>query len=45
MTVGGYVDDAIGYLYSPTGEIPAVSNEEYYYLEPLDDGWWIFRAG
>jgi hypothetical protein len=45
MTVGGVIDDAIGYLYSPSGEIPIVSNDEFYYLEPIADGWWIFRAG
>lgn len=45
LTVGGAFDDAIGYLYSPTGEIPVVSNQEYYYLEPIADGWWLFRAG
>lgn len=45
MTVGGVVDDAIGYLYSPTGELPYISNDEYYYLEDLGGGWWIFRAG
>jgi hypothetical protein len=45
LTVGGIVNDAIGYLYSPSGEIPYVSHEEFYYLEPIADGWWIFRAG
>ncbi|HVK40152.1 MAG TPA: hypothetical protein VNA88_16595 [Candidatus Kapabacteria bacterium] len=45
MTVGGVIDDAIGYLYSPNGEIPIVSNDEFYYLEQIADDWWIFRAG
>jgi hypothetical protein len=45
LTVGGVVNDAIGYLYSPNGELPIISHEEYYYLEDLGEGWWIFRAG
>ncbi|MBC8144383.1 MAG: hypothetical protein H7X80_02290 [bacterium] len=45
LTVGGIVDNAIGYLYSPSGEIPMINSDEFYYLEELGDGWWIFRAG
>lgn len=45
MTVGGVIDDAIGYLYSPSGETPVVSNDEFYYLEQIAESWWIFRAG
>lgn len=45
LTVGGVIDDAIGYLYTPTGEMPLISSDEFYYLEDIGDGWWIFRAG
>ena len=45
LTVAGVHDDAIGYLYTPTGELPAISDDEYYYLESLGDNWYIFRAG
>jgi hypothetical protein len=45
LTVGGVLDDAIGYLYTPSGEKPLISADEYYYLEDLGGGWWIFRAG
>jgi hypothetical protein len=44
FTVGGNRDDVLGYLYSPSGELPLVSPEEYFYMEDLGDGWWIFRA-
>jgi hypothetical protein len=44
FTVGGQRDDVLGYLYSPSGEVPLVSPEEYFYLEDLGGGWWIFRA-
>ena len=44
MTVAGKVNDAIGFLYSPKGQLPLISPEEYFYLEDLGGGWWIFRA-
>lgn len=44
FTVGGRQDDVLGYLYSPSGEVPLISTEEYFYLEDLGNGWWIFRA-
>jgi hypothetical protein len=44
LTVGGYFDDVCGYIYSPSGELPLVSPDEYFYLEDLGDGWWIFRS-
>ncbi|HVZ39721.1 MAG TPA: hypothetical protein VHI13_10625 [Candidatus Kapabacteria bacterium] len=44
FTVGGKQDDVLGYLYSPSGELPLVGADEYFYLEPLEGGWWIFRA-
>lgn len=44
FTVGGSRDDVIGYIYSPSGELPYLSPEEYFYLEELDGGWWLFRA-
>ena len=44
LTLAGNVDNAVGFLYTPTGEVPLISPEEYFYLEDLGDGWWIFRA-
>lgn len=44
FTVGGRQMDVLGYLYSPNGELPWVSLEEYFYLEDLGNGWWIFRS-
>ncbi len=43
FTVDGTFDNVGGYLYSPN-DIPWVSPEEYYYLEEIGDGWWIFRS-
>lgn len=44
LTVGGSAGHSIGYIYSPQGELPDVSTEEYFYLEDLGGGWWLFRA-
>lgn len=44
LTLGGELEQAVGYLYSPHGELPWINPEEYFYLEDLGDGWWIFRS-
>lgn len=44
LTIDGELDDAVGLLYSPHGELPYISPEEFFYLEDLGDGWWIFRS-
>ena len=44
FTIGGANEEAVGYLYSPKGEVPFLSSDEYFYLEDLGGGWWIFRA-
>ncbi len=44
LTVSGKLEQAIGYLYTPHGELPWINPEEYFYLEELGDGWWIFRS-
>lgn len=44
MTVAGALEQAIGFLYSPHGELPWINPEEFFYLEELADGWWIFRS-
>jgi hypothetical protein len=44
ITLAGDFPNAMGYLYSPTGELPLIDPNEYYYLEEIGDGWWIFRA-
>ncbi len=44
MTVAGKMDEAVGYLYSPKGGVPHISPVEYFYIEDLGNGWWLFRA-
>jgi hypothetical protein len=44
LTVAGKMDNAVGYIYSPKGGLPRISPAEYFYLEDLGNGWWIFRA-
>jgi len=43
-TVAGVAGHSLGYIYSPEGQLPKVSPDEYFYLEELEGGWWIFRA-
>lgn len=44
LTIGGSAGHSLGYLYSPDGELPDVSTEEFFYLEDLGGGWWLFRS-
>ncbi|MGE3801647.1 MAG: hypothetical protein AB7H80_11555 [Candidatus Kapaibacterium sp.] len=44
LTMAGSADHAIGLIFSPHGGVPLVSPEEYFYLEDLGAGWWIFRS-
>jgi len=43
FTVDGQFDNVFGYIYCPN-DCPFVSPEEYYYLEDLGEGWWLFRS-
>lgn len=43
FTVDGQLDNVFGYIYCPNN-CPFVSPEEYYYLEDLGGGWWLFRS-
>lgn len=43
FTLGGVFDDAVGYIYAPD-DGPYISDDEYFYLEELGGGWWIFRS-
>lgn len=44
LTLGGEFGFSVGVLYSPRTELPLVSPTEYYFLEDLGGGWWLFRA-
>ncbi|MCC7439088.1 MAG: hypothetical protein IT211_11400 [Armatimonadetes bacterium] len=43
FTVDGQLDNVFGYIYCPN-DCPFISPEEYYYLEDLGGGWWLFRS-
>ncbi len=43
FTVDGQFDNVFGYIYCPN-DSPFISPEEYYYLEDLGGGWWLFRS-
>jgi hypothetical protein len=44
FTVAGEMGNALGYIYSPHGELPIINPNEYFYLEDLGNGWWLFRS-
>jgi hypothetical protein len=44
FTIAGELGNALGYIYSPHGELPIINPNEYFYLEDLGNGWWLFRS-
>ncbi len=44
LTVAGEMENAVGFIYAPHDELPEISPMEYYYLENLGGGWWLFRS-
>ncbi|MDB5033365.1 MAG: hypothetical protein JWQ98_606 [Chlorobi bacterium] len=44
FTLGGHFDDVVGLIYSPGGGVPLVSPREYFYVEQIAEGWWMFRS-
>jgi hypothetical protein len=44
LTLGGHFDDVVGLIYSPGGGVPLISPREYFYVEQLAEGWWMFRS-
>ena len=45
LHVGGFIDNEVGYLYVPDGETPPeMSPSRYIYVEPLGDGWYLYKT-
>jgi hypothetical protein len=45
ITLGGVVDNAVGFLFAPDpAALPQTSASEYFWLEAVGDGWYLFRT-
>lgn len=44
VSVGGLVDNEVGFLKIEHGAPPPITTDDYIWVEPLDGGWWLFRT-
>jgi hypothetical protein len=44
ITIGGMVDNEVGYMFAPLGKVPAISADRYIWIEPLGDGWYLYKT-
>ncbi len=44
VTIGGMVDNTVGFVWSPTEIVPPINNGEYIWLEPISGGWFLFKT-
>ncbi len=45
VTIGGIMDNLVGYLYIPDGaSVPEMSAAHYIYLEHIIDNWYIYKT-
>lgn len=44
VLVGGIVDNSVGFIHAPEDDPPALNPEEYIWVEPLGDGWYLYRT-
>jgi hypothetical protein len=45
VSIGGILDNAVGYLYAAPGcVVPEMSPDRYVLVEPMTDGWFLFKT-
>lgn len=44
FVIGGVTDNTVGFLYSPANQPPAISSNEYIWVEEVAPKWFLFRT-
>lgn len=44
FVIGGITDNTVGFLYSPSNRPPAISSNEYIWVEEVAPNWFLFRT-
>jgi hypothetical protein len=45
VTLGGVIDNSVGFLFAPnTASLPPINSSEYIWIEPMGDGWYLFKT-
>lgn len=44
VTIGGILDNEVGFLWAPEGAAPAIDASRYIWVEPIGGGWHLFKT-
>jgi hypothetical protein len=44
FSMGGIMDNSLGYIYAPDDDVPPIDHHEYFYIERIDEHWYIYRT-
>lgn len=44
VSVGGILDNSVGFLHAVGSDVPKISASEYIWIEPLGDDWYLYRT-
>jgi hypothetical protein len=44
VTIGGMVDNEVGFLFAPPNKVPAISSDRYIWIEPIGDDWYLYKT-
>jgi hypothetical protein len=44
VSIGGILDNEVGFLFAPDGRPPPIDPSRYIWVEPIGDGWYLFKT-
>ncbi len=44
VSIGGILDNSVGLLHAEPADVPAINSGEYIWIEPLSEGWYLYRT-
>lgn len=44
LTIGGMVDNEVGFLHAVATKVPPIDPSEYIWIEPLGDDWYLYKT-
>jgi hypothetical protein len=44
VSIGGILDNEVGFLFAPDGRTPAIDPGSYIWIEPAGNGWYLFKT-
>jgi hypothetical protein len=44
VSIGGILDNEVGFLFAPDGRAPAIDPDSYIWIEPVGGGWYLFKT-